>query len=189
MTSKCHLRLLLLVAVSSVLIVSCVTKHWRLFRLDSLKPDAKGNYDLGQMWYGTVDRVDGWDMQLSVVALIAAWQNENMRTDTFGVTVRMWRVDSLSTSSFRVDTLSITTLPDSSRFALECTGNRIHPLYPHFRYINFHPVRIPKSIDTVLADFRLVSSTGQDMHEEAHVFHCRLVRFDTTFQAFAAFAD
>lgn len=173
-----------------LLIVGCtVTQHWRLFRLDSLQPDSKGNYDLGQAWYGTVDTVDGWEAQVAVVALIAAWQGTNIETDTFGVVVRMMRVDSSSRAAFNVDTLVLTMLPDSTRFPLSCRYNEIDTLNPRFRTIGFGILVIPMNIDTISVDFQLKCANDVNMTEKTNRYHRRLVRFDKAFHVNSLFAD
>jgi hypothetical protein len=186
---KSHPRIVFVIAFSALLLTGCVAQQWRLFRLDSLRPNSKGQYELGQMWYGPVDEVNGWEVQLSVVALIAAWQNENMQTDTFGVRVRMMRLDSLSRSDFRVDSLVLTTLPDSSRYPLMCVRNRIDTLQPRFRYMTFPNIRIPSAVDTILVDFNLVALRDNDTLITTKDYHRRLVRFDKAFHVFAAIAD
>lgn len=187
---KPHVKLVTLATILSMFFVGCtVTQHWRLFRLDSLKPDSNGNYDLGQAWYGPVDTVDGWEAQLAVVALIAGWQGANIKTDTFGVVVRMMRVDSSSQAAFRVDTLTMTTLPDSVRFPLACSHNEIDTLNPRFRHIGFGIIKIPMNIDTILVDFEMTCVNDAEVQEKVLRYHRRLVRFDKAFHVNSLFAD
>lgn len=177
------------IALGLLTATGCVSHHWRLFRLDSLQPDQKGNFDQSQLMYGTIGECAGWKVQLSVIALAGAWRNENMETDTFGVCVRMWRVDSASSVSFSADSLDIITFPDSICHTLDCVINSLDSVYSHSRSLQYHFIVIPKSVNTIVARFTLEASDLDSAAPQRKKYECRLLRFDRNFQVFSAVAD
>ena len=186
---KFHGRLIILVAIPALLLLGCVSNQWNLFRLESLQPDSKGKYDFDQALYGTVDQINGWEVQLSIVSLPGGpWWRKQVITDKYGATVRMVCIDSLSRSTFSMDTLVITSVPNSVRFSLACAGHGIDSLNTHEWWFCFPSFWIPANIDTISADFRLMSSDDSGTVETTHSYHCRLVRFEKTFHDFFLFA-